>query len=322
MAPIDLDSAMGSTTTSTDSQNNNDDSDEYDNVREVARNIGADVESAVAYCRNNGGNAEENLIELAEDIAESGELEAKHEEYRQWNCINRIIQVHLRSHSDDFSDWTAQFYGDYEDPEGDTFNYVQQTSRDMGCNLPIYKALFPEPQAEYWDSDVVLWQERPDEDSHIYVSQSFVDDYAQFARDIDGQSRPVPPSNDELAELAQNNDAGNAEGGEIEDVAAPFDPSDMTIEDLEEAIDRMKLTNDELWALKDKEEAGKDRVGAVDAIARATDDNPHDEPDDDRSAQEMAHDIIEKHGLEMPAVAVESMISTGMTEDEIVEKCA
>lgn len=69
-----------------------------------------------------------------------------------------------------------------------------------------------------------------------------------------------------VEERNEPEDDENDAGDEENEVSAPFDPSDLTVDELDERLDETDLTASELEALGDAEEAGSNRATALDAI--------------------------------------------------------
>jgi hypothetical protein len=246
--------------------------------------IGADFENAKDAVKHRDGITEDDLIELAEKLAESDELWEMMEEYRTWNDQKRILVNHLRNHDKEFTDWSGAFFGDSSDPAEGTYNDVQQRARDSDGNLYYYKALFPEPHMEHYPSDnAVVWQERPDEDSHIYVTAQYIEEYGGFQAEIDGQERPVPPWNG-----ASAGSSGNSGGS-----GGQFDPREYTIKELEGELDQFDA--DELEAILEVEKETKNRKGAKSALRDAID--AREEADDSESGDDII--TVEINGNEV-----------------------
>ncbi|WP_254535230.1 hypothetical protein [Halomarina litorea] len=72
----------------------------------------------------------------------------------------------------------------------------------------------------------------------------------------------------------ESDDGGEAsdQAGEEDDASAPFDPSDMTIDEFEGELDGGDYGEDELAALAVAEREGKHRDGAINAIEAARED--------------------------------------------------
>lgn len=178
--------------------------DEHAEFEAAVEGVGGNVEHARAYVDANGAKEKfmDFIASLDEDMMEQAE------EYRLWNDQHRIRQRFLHNVDGDFSTWSSQFYGNSDDPDPETYNGVQQASRDAGVNLAFYKALFPEPQEEYWPAEPVLYEEvdrgygEGQQDSHIYVSQEFVNEYSDFTMDVNGEAKPRPPTDDELQAMS------------------------------------------------------------------------------------------------------------------------
>jgi len=233
--------------------------------------IGADKERVKAEIRDSGND--EELEKFAKKLADDGELWAAQEAYRRYSDLHRFKQNYLlNDNKRDYTMWAAGFYGDSDDPEPDTYNGVQQKSRDIGGNLYFYKTMFPEPVEEYWDSDPVLLVERPDDDSHIYVTEGFVDTYGQFTMEVEGKTVVRPPSDAEIKELRETADvdADNDKDMETGDDTDFLLTNDMTNDEVKEEVE--KIDNSEM--LRNTltfEQRTKNRKGAKDAIQNRLD---------------------------------------------------
>jgi hypothetical protein len=309
---------------------------------EAVEAIGGDVEHAQAYVDEHGRKSD--LAEFADRLAESGDLMAVHEEYRRMNDIHRIIKKWLRSAEQEYTGYTGKFYGDSDDPEPGTYNAVQQKSREMDGNLMFYRAIFPEPQTAYWDSDPVLWFEFPEigytgdkQDSHVYVTADFAEQYSEFAIEIDGRNRPVPPANSDLE------DGSSGASGSAQDASdagtVEFDPAEYTIPELEEALQSREFTEADLDALLDLEKSGQARKGAKNAIRdeidaleaddgdsgnstgtskNATQESGDGETEAEQSGAATAGEMTAE-GESIPPEKVMELTEQGWTKEEIIE---
>lgn len=250
---------------STDTQN---DEDELESLVET---LGADLAHADEYIAEHGNRSD--IIELAKALRDDdGELWELLEQYRAMNGRHRINTKYLRSFNGKFSAWSENFYGDSESDDKDTYNGIQNAveSHDV-ANLMLYKALFPEPVAEYYPGTPVCWQEfseigyteSAEQDTNIYVPQAFCENFADYTIEVDGKERPRPPTDDEVA------DAQGSSSSESSDVDAPIEPSVYTIAELETKLENGTFTPEEIRAIEKLEARGKDRKGANDALSTA-----------------------------------------------------
>jgi hypothetical protein len=268
----DISGNDGSTDAQTSGSDDSDSGSDFAALESACDPIGADFENAKDAVKHRDGITEDDLIELAEKLAEDDDLWNLMEEYRTWNDQKRMILFHFRSHEKEFTNFAGAFWGDSENPDEGTYNHVEDRARDSDGNLYYYKALFPEPHMEHYPSDnAVVWQERPDEDSHIYVTAQFVDEYSDYQLEIDGQERPVPPWDG----------ASTGTGGDSGGSGDQFDPREYTISELEEELDQFDA--DELEAILEVEKETKNRKGAKSALRDAIDareESGGDESDD------------------------------------------
>lgn len=234
----DITSGAESSGTNSGSDSGSSSSGEYSDVREAVEAVGGSVDGAIEYIENNG--AKDKLMDFVQRLDGNDELQAQMETYRRWNDIHRINQFHLRSADADYTDFTGQFYGSTDDEAGaDTYNGVQKETREMGGNLAFYKALFPEPQESFWDDEPVLWQERSNEDSHIYVEESWAQEMAPFAITIEGQERPVPPSNSELDALDDGGNGGSSSSDGAFTDSGLLKVQELTVDEIKDAVKAM-----------------------------------------------------------------------------------
>lgn len=280
-----------------------------DDLEAACEAIGADYDHAKAYVDSHGNK--DDLTAFAQRLANSDELFDAMADYRQGNCIHRMIRNWLRSDDRDFTAFTGQFYGNSDDPEPGTYNDVQQRSREMDGNLMFYQALFPSPVGERWDSDPVLWHEFDSigyddgqQDTHIFVPREFVEEYGEFSIEIDGESKPRPPANSELG-----GNSGNAGGSD----APVIDPRNYTIDDLKEKLQSLLsdgVPPEGFDEILEAERSGKDRKGAKEAIEDARNDASPDESDESDASLDDADISLDK---------VLELQEKGWTKEEILE---
>lgn len=286
---IEMSDLMGSNDSGNAQTNNADDTETTTEISlaPVFEEIGADPDRTRDIIRESD-NADD-IEQLAKDLRDDDELFAILEEYRRYTDLRRILENHLYNYDGDFSKFRGRFWGDSDDPEPDTYNYAQQQSRDAGGNLYYYKAMFPEPVENYWDSDAVLWQERPDDDTDIFVTANFVDNFSQFTMEVDGETVPRPPTDEEIAQM----DSGSDEPDGDDLPAVPIDTTEVTIAELEDELEHLMpgLDREQVENLMTHEKANKDRKGARQAIQTALDaldkmdaDDSTDEPDDSEAS--------------------------------------
>jgi len=319
---ISLDEISGTDDGSTDSEN---DDDAFSELRDVCEPIGADVEHAIEAAKNDDGAPEEKLIETAREIYDDDELWVFLETYRSMNGPRRILENYMRGHEKEFTGFADAFWGDTSDPDEGTYNYVQQQVRghDSTANLYFYKCLFPEPDAEHFPGEPAVWEERPDDDSHIYVTREWMDTYSDYTLEINGKERPFPPW-DAIAGEAGDGDNNTEPGGDV------LDPREMTVDDIKDALDERDLSMDELKQLKEAESATENRVTALQAIRRAiadirTGESEPDETDDGtesgESPEAIAGKVLSRLSDENEAAhpeVVMAMARDGKNAEEIV----
>lgn len=323
---------------STDSTNDSDanEASGSDELREACEALGADYDHASDYVDVHG--KKDDLIEFAKALEGDDELAALHEAYRRMNDVHRIILNWLRNDSRSFTDFTGAFYGDSDDPEPETYNFVQQQVRaeDNG-NLIFYRALFPEPREEYWDSEPVCWHEfdalRYDTDSdnqvdsHIYVGSNWASEYSGFTVEVDGEDRPRPPANDEIADFTSDgsNESDDSDSGSnVATKNAPFDPAEFNIPDLEDELDDVDYDEQQLRAALNMEKEGKQRKGAKGALREELDAVEAAQSDGGSEQEELsdagkAGEINSKTTDEVPPDKIIELVEAGMTKDQIVE---
>lgn len=307
-----------------------------DELRGACEAIGADHESAQRYVDENG--SKDDLIDFAERLADDDDLWRIQEEYRRLNDIHRIRRAYLYDVADrldaSFSTWSSAFYGDSDDPSEGTYNAIQQKSRSEGGNLAYYKALFPEPVERFWDSEPVLYTERPGDDSHIYVSAKWVDEYSDFTFEYDGETLIRPPTDEEIDQMAGSGSDSNSSSDTSGD--APFAPGTYTVDGLRDALGTNpgeEYSVSELEALLEAEESGEDRKTAKKAIrgalnqARDSQSNGQQTLDESGSSPggskespaARAGRLLAEHGIDTHPDAVTAMLENGMTEEQVVE---
>lgn len=310
---LNVQDLMGSTDSSNDAESTSDNQTKIQ-LDPVFENIGADEDRVCDFIDEQGKSDE--ITNLAKELADDDGLFELMEEYRRYVDLKRILQGYLYDADGDFSAFADEFWGDTDDPEPETFNFVQQKARDSVGNLYYYKQMFPEPVEEHWEGEAVLWTEREDDDSHIYVTESFVENFTDFTMEVNGEEVPRPPTASELAEL----DGGSQSETEQ---SVPIDTTEHTIPELEDAIeDAMPgLSVEQTENLLVHEKANKDRKGAKEAIGAAieaakqlADDSDASESSGDGfSVGELAGELREDPDV------IRGMRSKGLSEDEIRE---
>jgi hypothetical protein len=316
---LSLDSVMESGNGSDVSSGNNSDSDSDDSaLKSAVEAIGGNVDHALDYVQEHGN--EDDLIEFAGSLASDEDLWQQQEEYRRMNDVHRIIRNWLRSADPEFTVYTGEFYGDSDDPEPGCYNHEQQKSREMGGNLMWYRAIFPEPVTEYWDSDPVLWYEfdsvgysDADQDSHIYVTQDFVKSYSPFAREIDGSERPCPPSNDQLENSTTDGSAINTD----DDAADADDLTEISGigANFEQKLNDVGIYTREGLASASTSDLAEEVGGAsVDMVAQwqeqVSDEVEQDDSDSGAEQSSLA---------DFDADKVEKLVDAGFSKDEVLE---
>jgi hypothetical protein len=319
----DLQESSSNDGSSTDSDNN-DSSADTDELREVCEEIGADYDHAIAYVNEHG--QKDDLVEFAERLRDDDELWDAMVQYRMGNGVNRIIYNHLRSHEKSFTTYTGAFYGDSDTPSEGTYNYVQQQAREVDGNLMFYQALFPEPVADRWDSPPVCWREYDDigyaddqQDTHIYVPKSFVDEYGDYTIEVAGKARPRPPANDEIG-----GDSGGSSGDDADGL--PFQPRDYTVEDIRNELVSLRENDagpDVFGALLNAEQSNKDRKTAKEAIEtakrKAMDAQSDDSGSDDESSAAKAGEA-NSAGVQMdPDTIIELQDEHGWSKNDLLK---
>lgn len=303
---------------STDSETTSGDDD---SLKAVCEEIGADYDHASEYVDVHG--SKDDLVDFARELQDDDELWAVQEEYRQGNDIHRIVRNYLRGHELEFTAYTQGsgdnpgFYGDTDDPEPGTYNHVQDKSREMGGNLAMYRALFPEPVTEHWDDDAVCWHEfdslqyssdRSEQtDSHIYVPASFVEEYNDFTIEVAGEQKPRPPANEELGVA---NDGGSS-GSNL-----PFDPTEFTIAELEDELESVDYDVDQLEVALEAEKSKNPRKGAK----RVLRDEIDAMEESDTSGAEQAGEMHGKgEATDISPEKIKELTEQGWTKEEIIE---
>jgi hypothetical protein len=324
---LDVQDLMGSTDSSSNDSDNNSQTETTTKIElaPVFDDIGADKDRVRKVIKEQDiADAMENL---AKRLQEDDDLWELQEEYRRYTDLKRILQGYLYDHDGDFSAFADQFWGDSDSPAEGTFNYVQQKSRDSDGNLFYYKTMFPEPVEEYWDGEAVLWTERPDDDSHIYVTEQFVENFGQFTMEVNGEQVPRPPTASELSEMEDESDTQSQT-----EQSVPIDTTEHTIPELEAAIeDAMPgLSVEQTENLLTHEKANKDRKGAKEAIHAAIDaaeqlaERDVDTSDkDDESPEARAGRLIGAHNLDVSPDFIVGVLKGNpeASDSEIVEMC-
>lgn len=311
---LDVSDLMGSNDSSSSDAKSTSDNQTKIQLDPVFEEIGADEDRVRRFIDEQGKSDE--ITNLAKELADSDELFELMEEYRRYVDLKRILQGYLYDADGDFSAFADEFWGDTDDPEPETFNFVQQKARDSVGNLYYYKQMFPEPVEEHWEGEAVLWTERPDDDSDIYVTEQFVENFSDFTMEVDGREVPRPPTASELAEM-DGGDSGSEQ-------SVPIDTTEHTIPELEDAIeDAMPgLSVEQTENLLKHEKANKDRKGAKEAIHAAIDAaekladesdgvDESDESGDGFSVGELAGELREDPDV------IRGMRSKGLSESEI-----
>lgn len=321
---ISLDAAQASSNDGSTTSDQTSDSDDAAELRDVCEMIGADYDHATAYVDKHGNKSD--LIDFAQQLAGDDELWATQEQYRRMNDIHRIIRNHLRPHDLDFTTYTGAFYGNSDDPEPGTYNHVQQKSREADGNLMFYRALFPEPVTDYWDSDAVLWQEfdslgynDDEQDSHIYVTADFVDEYGNFTVEVNGQEKPRPPANSEVGD-----GGGASSGSDSSSENLILDPAEYTVEGLRDELQEYLNSGapaEDFARVLEAEEGEKDRKTAKKAIKGAKNeaDSRDDAEQQDISEAAAAGDVNSKPGVDIDPEEVKEYMEMGWSKDEIIE---
>lgn len=245
-------------------ENTTEDAGEDDEIPEIYDEIGADEDRVRQFRENQPDNFDE-LTELANALAESDDLWELHEEYRLTVDLHRINLNHLRGKREgDFVDaWREALYGDTDDPEAGTKNALQTQMQDHDlANLPRYKVMFPEPVDGFFPGDAVKWSEGMDDfeplalptedgqDSHIWVTMEFAQEFAPYGEEIEGQVRPLPPAEPP------------AQSG-----TPALNPSSYSVDTLKDKLEAIE-DPDELEAIRDYEVNHDDRKTARQAIDR------------------------------------------------------
>lgn len=316
---------LQSSSTGAEQNTTNSDSDTssaYESLRDACEDVGANYESAREYVDENGKKTE--LIEFATAMYtdDDDSIAALYEEYRRVNDVHRIVVNHLRSHAADFDEWTNKFYyggGDSDNPGEGSYNDVQSRAADEKAgNLPFYKALFPEPNTDHWDSEAVLWEERPGEDSHIYVTRDFAEQYSQFSRKINGKERPVPPSNEDIQSMNGDNSGSSGGSGST---AAPINPANYSVDTLNTVLGNGDFPVDELKAILESEKSGENRKTAKKKINREIRQASGGSADtDDTSTAAAAGRIHDENNMTIDAETTKELLDDDMAEEEIIER--
>lgn len=305
-------------------------SDNDNPLVEAVEAVNGSVERAEKYVDIHG--SKDDLTEFAQAVAGWDEDTIELAEKRRRHIdMNRIVSFHLRGHSQDFTGFTGEFYGDTEDPEEGTYNYVQDKAHDADINMAFYKTLFPEPRAEYWPSEPVVWEKydtigvpnNPDDnfDSHIYLETDIAEEWADFTMENDnGNVVPRPPSNSELEKLADEQDTEDSSSG---DSGEGLVPMQHTVKELKAVLKDGDWTDEQLSTALTAEEATKDRKMAKQAIKRernelASDDSSDD--DEEETPEETAGRLIANRGVSANPGIIVGMLEHGLSEDEVVDE--
>lgn len=304
-------------------------SDDVDALEAVCDELGANYDHAKAYVEAHG--KKDDLVEFAERLRDGDDdLQAVMEEYRRMNDIHRVIINWLRSDSREFTTYTGAFYGDTDDPEPGTYNHIQQRSRANDGNLIFYRALFPTPVRSEWDDTPVCWHEfdsigfdDDQQDSHIYVTQDFVDEYGDFTIEVEGETKPRPPANSEVGGSAGGN------SGDDSDLEPLVDPSEFTNDEL---ADHLPGLVDEGYALGrwtdllEAEKNGKARKGAkatirecIDSVEAQSDSDADGEDTSEPSDAAKAGEVHNEGSGNIPPSKIKELMDEGWEKDEIIE---
>lgn len=238
-----------------------------EDLREACELVGADFDHVLTRVMNDSSLDAKDLINFMQNLSNDDELWESQEQYRCYSDIHRIKTFHLQSRDEDRTKWSQAFYGDSDDPSEGTYNWYQQRSRDLNGNLYWYRAIFPEPVEEHFPGNPVVWQERPDDDTDIFVTEEFMEEYEPYAIEIDGEMRPVPPTDEQAGSGSSPSDSD------------AIDPREMTVDEIKDSL--TDLSESELEQLLEVEEATKDRKTAKEAIRREIESSESDESDDD-----------------------------------------
>jgi len=318
-----------STDSSSDSETNSDSASSMDELHDVCGAIDANIDAAEAYVDEHGNKSD--LIEQAKMLANDEELWALAEEYRRQVDLKRIIQGYLYNLDASFSAYLDTFWGDYDDPEEGTFNDVQKRFRDADLNLPMYKALFPEPAEQHWAREPVAWEKfgelgpgDNEKDSHIYVTQDYVEEFGDFTLD---NGKPRPPSDSELSELDGDSSSDSSETA-TDATGTVFDPSKFNNDRVALKLEENSYTLDQLEALLEAEQDGKNRKGATgsirDAIEAAEEaggaSGDSSESSDAKTPVEIAGEIVRNHNPDVEGSTIVARLETGLTREQVVEQ--
>lgn len=314
----------------------------YAELKAACEAIGANYESVREYVDENGKKTE--IIEQAEMLENNPEAMRAAEEYRQFSHMKGIVQNFMWNMDDhEFTVWSGQFWGDTDDPEPDTFNYAQQQARELGVNLPWYDALFPVPQTEYWDGDAVEFTHIEKKDWTIYVPEWWVAEYEAYAKEVNGQVLPMPPSDSEI-EAMQSGDSDATESVDESDERpdAPHAIDTETANDAQKTIRNGGWSLDELKKLRklevesertkkggrktvrnlldEKINAARENSGSDESDEQATlDDTPESDGSDDGMSREEFVGQVSATSGEHPDV-IRGMLKAGLDRDEIRER--
>jgi len=328
-----------------------------DELRELCEEVGGDFDHAMLYVDHNG--QKDALIDYAKWWRDASDDERELvAQYRAAAGENRIRKGWLYQYENDndasFSAWSQSFYGDSDAPADGTYNDLQQRVRnETDGNLMFHQAIFPTPQEAYWPSgEAVLWHEYPDErigygddkrDTHVYVDRQFIEEYRDYTFTADGETKVRPPTDAEINEAAG---ASPSEESSM-DRSIPFNPSDFSVEELEDELNPVTdFTVEGLEALLEEERRGNgrfnDRKGAKEAIRNALnelrdsqsdssddsdgeaqqqslDDAASSDDSDGETAGEAAGRIFSEYRPDTDPDVIKGMLKSGMTEEEVVD---
>lgn len=269
-------SDMVQTTKNTVSQSTEGASEEEDGdetqIPEVFSEIGADLERVQEFWDERDTDDHERITELAEYLIDNEEAWVLLEGFRLSVDMHRIMLNYVRGQREGefIQQFSQQLYGPSDGSVEGTKNWYEDQIRDDSnpLNLALYKVMFPEPVEEHHEVGLVCFSEGLDkfdeiglpgedgvQDSHIYVTETYIEEFSQFPND---EGLPLPP-----ADFPEGTSESGSGAPEIPD--GEFDPADYTIDELEgalEDIDDIEILAEVLT----RERHGKERVGAKDAI--------------------------------------------------------
>lgn len=277
MAVTSLNDLLEGQDVSTDAETESSSDDEHE-IPGVFEEIGADMERVEEFYSRRDESDREGLLGLAERLSEDDEAWQILEDYRLVVDAHRINLNFVRGQREGpfVEDWSHALYygpdGSKDSPaEGSKNDLQTRVGEDDDLNLPWYKVMFPEPVSRFHEEDLVRFSEGLDkwseigmpgdsdrQDSHIFVTESFVNDYASYANE-DGL--PLPPADypdDATATDSPSTDSPSVDAGD-------FDPAEFNVDVLKDEIEAFDSV-DELSTVLAVEQQGKDRKTAKEAI--------------------------------------------------------